>query len=145
MIAIDTNIMVYAHCENSPFHKKALLKLKALSEGSELWAVPVFFFVEFVRVVTHPKLLNPPTSIEAALTVINQIKTSPSLRVLYPQARFCELFEDLCRNARVRGNLAFDAQIVAVMIENGVDTLLSEDRDFCRFSLIRVNSLDGRV
>jgi predicted nucleic acid-binding protein len=31
------------------------------------------------------------------------------------------------------GNLAFDAQIVAVCRESGVRALLTEDRDFSRF------------
>jgi predicted nucleic acid-binding protein len=36
----------------------------------------------------------------------------------------------------VRGNLAFDAQIVASCIEHGVRELITADRDFSRFAAI---------
>jgi predicted nucleic acid-binding protein len=32
MIAVDTNILVYAHREDSPFHERAFLCIKGLAD-----------------------------------------------------------------------------------------------------------------
>ena len=63
MIAIDTNILVYAHREELPLHRKARARLVGLAEGFEPWALPVFCLGEFLRVVTHPKVFDPPSTL----------------------------------------------------------------------------------
>ncbi len=45
MIAVDTNIVVYAHREDLPQYKRALRWLTALAEGKEPWALPVLSFL----------------------------------------------------------------------------------------------------
>ncbi|MGH7545144.1 MAG: PIN domain-containing protein, partial [Gemmatimonadota bacterium] len=59
---------------------------------------------------------------------------SPSLTLLSPGDRYWPLFREALREGRAAGNLAFDAQIVAVCRERGVRALLTEDRDFRRFA-----------
>ena len=59
MIAVDTNVMVYAHREQLPQHERALEWLTYLAEGRVPWAIPVFCIGEFVRVTTHPRVFDP--------------------------------------------------------------------------------------
>ena len=40
MIAIDTSILVYAHREELPLHRKARARLVRLAEGRELRGLP---------------------------------------------------------------------------------------------------------
>mgnify|MGYP001766599618 CR=1 FL=1 len=93
----------------------------------------MFCIGEFCRVVTHPRILTPPTPLPVALDAIDRILDSPSIRLLSPGPRFHSLFRTASEAADARGNLAFDAQIVAVCLEHGATRLLTSDRDFSRF------------
>jgi toxin-antitoxin system PIN domain toxin len=141
LIAVDTNILVYAHREEMPLHRKSLDRLTEMAENHIPWAIPVFCLTEFLRVVTHPKVFDPPSSIQDGLEAVGELVRSPSLVVLHPAERFWRLFDDIVRQSGARGNLVYDAQIAAVCLENGVNDLLSEDRDFTRFDGIALHTL----
>lgn len=141
MIAVDTNILVYADREELPLHPAALAALKRLAEGGEAWAIPVFCIGEFLRVVTHPRLFDPPTPVAEAWESIMALMASPSVRLLVPGPSFLTLLRQQLAESGVAGNLVFDAQIAAVCLEHGVRTLLTEDRDFARFPGLEARSL----
>jgi uncharacterized protein len=134
VIAVDTNILVYAHREELPQHRRAEARLRELAEGDARWGLPVFCLSEFVRVVTHPAVFQPASTVSEATAVLERLLASPSVEVLSPGERYWALLRDALHEARATGNLAFDAQIVAVCRESGVRTLLTEDRDFRRFA-----------
>lgn len=141
MIAVDTNILVYAHREELPQHAAARARLTALAEGDAPWAIPVFCLGEFLRVVTHPRLFDPPYTIDEACAALDRVLESPSLRILHPGDRFWRLLAEAARAADAAGNLVFDAQLAAVCRESGVSALLTEDRDFDRFPALRPERL----
>lgn len=141
MIAVDTNILVYAHREEFPPHDKARARLVELAEGREPWALPVFCIGEFLRVVTHPKLLNPPSTLEEATGSLVGLLESPSVVLLNPAQNFWPILMETARAAGAKGNILYDAQIVAVCREHGVREILSEDRDFTRFSGMTLHTL----
>lgn len=143
MIAVDTNVLVYAHRAEMPLHTVALGRLRELVEGSVPWALPVFCVGEFVRVATHARIFYPPSDLEPALEFIAQVLAGPSTRLLLPGPTFGTLFAEACRLGGAQGNLAFDAQIVAVCREHGVTSILTEDRDFARFDGIAPVRLGG--
>jgi predicted nucleic acid-binding protein len=64
---------------------------------------------------------------------LRRLLESPSLTVLRPGPLFPGLLLEAIEESDAVGNLAFDAQIVAVCREAGASRLLSEDRDFDRF------------
>lgn len=133
MIAVDTNILIYAHRAEFPEHASARKLLAGLAEGAELWALPVFCLGEFLRVVTHPAILKPPSDLSAAKRSLEALLDSPSVRILSPGDRFPQMLLHTVADAKATGNLVFDAQIVALCRENGVDTIWSNDRDLLRF------------
>ncbi len=141
MIAVDTNILVYAHREELDQHAQALARLGGLAEGDEPWGLPIFCASEFVRVVTHARLFDPPSSLDQALAGLDRLLESPSCRLLLPRERFMRLFADCLHEADARGNLVFDAQIAAVCREHGARHLLTLDRDFDRFSSLETMGL----
>jgi toxin-antitoxin system PIN domain toxin len=141
VIAIDTNVLVYAHREELPQHAKARARLIALAEGPSPWGIPVFCLGEFVRVVTHPRLFDPPHSIDEACAAVDRILESPSVRVLLPGEQHWSLLAEAIRAADATGNLVFDAQIAALCREEGVSALVTEDRDFDRFPRLKVERL----
>ena len=141
MIAVDTNILVYAHREELPQHAVARARLMALAEGDTPWAIPVFCLGEFIRVVTHPRLFDPPHTIDEACDALDRVLASPSVRILSPGERFWTMLSDAVRAADALGNLVFDAQLAALCRESGVSALLTEDRDFDRFPRLRTERL----
>lgn len=133
MIAVDTNILLQADREELPLHNAALQALRWLAEGHEAWAVPIFCVGEFLRVVSHDRVFDPPTPVIDALAAIDSLLASPSCRLLVPGDRYLPVLRGVVERSGVRGNLVFDAQIAAVCLEHGATTILTEDRDFSRF------------
>ena len=141
MIAVDTNVLLYADREETPQHRAALRAIRRLAEGNEAWAVPIQCIGEFLRVVSHDRVFQPPTPIDEALASIESLLASPAARLLMPGNRYLQILRDVIARSGVRGNLVFDAQIAAVCLEHGATTLLTEDRDFTRFQGIKPLSL----
>ena len=82
MIAVDTNILVYAHREDSPWHDSANASVVELAEGRALWAIPWPCVHEFLAIVTHLRIYSPPTLLAAAIDQIEAWLESPSLMLL---------------------------------------------------------------
>jgi uncharacterized protein len=133
VIALDTNILVYARRQEAPFHKEAAKLLKELAEGDQHWALPWPCVYEFLRVVTHPRVFDPPTKLETALDDLESLLEAPSLVLLGEGSRHSTHLLRLSRAGQAVGNLAHDAHIAALVIEHGVSELWTTDRDFARF------------
>ena len=142
MIAVDTNILIYAHRGETELHEAAVSRLVALAEGAEKWALPVFCVTEFLRVVTHPRVFNPASGVDRATGFIESIVAAPSCEVVRPGPEFLEILVDTARRTQSRANLMFDAQIAALCREHGIDTVLTNDRDFERFEPLQVRRLE---
>jgi len=138
VIAVDTNILVYAHRREMAQHEAASAALVELAEGREPWGVPLWVVTEFLRVVTHPRIFNPPSPMEDAQAVIEALLDSPTAQLLLPGARHRPLLTDAIAEGAATGNLVLDAAIVAVCREHGVSRLLTNDLDFRRFPSIEV-------
>lgn len=137
MIAVDTNVLIYAHRSETRRHGEARERLTELAEGDVPWAVPVFCLAEFIRVVTHLRVFTPPSELETALDFLDRLLESPSARLLLPTRSYPNTFRKTCESGEIRGNLAFDAQIAASCLEHGVRDLITADRDFARFTGLR--------
>ena len=142
MIAVDTNVLVFAHRKNTDRHVQALAWIKTLSEGKIPWALPVFCIGEFFRVVTHRSIFRIPSTIAEATGAIDAILESPSVRVLNPAGSYYRLLRSAILKGNVKGNLVYDAQIAALCRENGIRYILTDDRDFSRFRTLSIMSLD---
>jgi uncharacterized protein len=141
LIAVDTNVLIYADRADMPLHRASLAALERLAMGREAWAIPVFCLGEFLRVVSHDRVFDPPTPVLEALSSLESLLESPSVRLLVPGESYLPLLRTMLEKSAARGNLVFDAQIAAVCLEHGATTLLTEDRDFGRFPGIVVMSI----
>jgi uncharacterized protein len=142
MIAVDTNVLVYAHRAESTFHTQAFKCLQSLAEGSQRWGIPVSCLHEFLSVVTHAKVFRPASSYEQALAQIDAWLASPQAHVLHSGSQHWRILSELTRKAKLQGGQFHDARIAAICIENGVSSLWSADRDFGRFKALKtVNPL----
>ncbi len=142
MIAVDTNILVHAHREDSPWFPAASRRIAELAEASVLWAIPWPCEHEFLAIVTHPKIYRPPTPLQRALEQVESWLESPSLQILGERAGYWDILHPMLRAGHVTGPKVHDARIVAICRLNGVHTLWSADRDVSRFAGINaVNPL----
>jgi uncharacterized protein len=144
VIAVDTNILVYAHRADSPFHEAALERIISLAEGGVLWAIPWPCLHEFLAIVTHPRIYAPPTPLARALEQIDAWVESPILRLLAETETHWAKLRTLLAQARIVGPRVHDARIVALCRQHGVRELWSADRDLGRYPELRVvNPLIG--
>jgi toxin-antitoxin system PIN domain toxin len=140
VIAVDTNLLVYAHREDSPWHSTATACLARLAEGRAPWAIPWPCLHEFLAIVTHPRIYAPPTPLPAALDQVEAWLESPSLVLLAePEGYWAELKAKL-ESGRVAGPQVHDARIVALCQAHGIQELWSADRDFGRFPGLAVRN-----
>jgi uncharacterized protein len=140
VIAIDTNILVYAHRADSAWHAAADARLRALAEGNAAWAIPWPCIHEFFAVVTHARIYAPPTPIDKALDQIDAWLESPGIVLLSESESHWENLREMLLAGRVAGPMVHDARIAALCKQHGVAQLWSADRDFSRFAGIRVSN-----
>ncbi len=138
MIAIDTNILVYAQREEAPHHVQAAALLTGLAEGENPWALPWPCIYEFLRVVTHPRVFDPPSDLDVVLKDLDSLLEAPSLMLLGEGPTHPPAMRQALTSARATGNLVHDAHIAALLLEHGVRELWTADRDFSRFPGLRV-------
>ena len=142
MIAVDTNLLVYAHREDAEFHDVALSCVTDLAQGAAAWAIPWPCLHEFYAIVTHPRIYAPPTPPARAIDQIEAWLESPSLSVLAEFTGHWAVLKPLLSAARVQGPLVHDARVAALCLQHGIKTLWTADRDFSRFAPLRaVNPL----
>jgi len=142
VIAVDTNVLVYAHREDSAFHRAASQTMTELAEGTPTWAIPWPCAHEFLAVVTHPRIYAPPTPLARALGQLDAWLESPSLVLLSESPAHWPALRALLTASRVVGPKVHDARVAALCRQHGVRELWSADRDFGRFAgLLTVNPL----
>ncbi len=134
MIAVDTNLLVYAHRRESRHHGGARDALRALAEGREPWAIPWPCLYEFFSVVTNPRIWKQAASHpDQAWRQIDAWTASPALSLLTETEDFLAILERFVRRPRVRGPVVHDARVAAICVAHGVEELLTADRDFSLF------------
>jgi toxin-antitoxin system PIN domain toxin len=133
LIALDTNILVYAHREDCPFHAAALASVTGLAEGRSAWAIPWPCIHEFLAIATHPRIWRPPSTATQAVNQVDAWLESPSLHLLGETAEHWPKLRAAVVRGRVAGALVHDARIAALCLQHGVRELWTVDRDFSRF------------
>lgn len=142
MIAVDTNILVYAHREDSPHHAGAFDALRVLATARRPWAIPWPCLHEFFSISTHPRVYAPPSDPGLALSAIEAIVDSPGVQLLGETPDHAQILAGLIRIGRVAGPRVHDARIAAICLGHGVEELWTADRDFSCFPALRtVNPL----
>jgi toxin-antitoxin system PIN domain toxin len=142
VIAVDTNVLVYAHREDSDSHEIAYRRLSGLAEGRETWAIPWPCLHEFLAIVTHPRIFVPPTTLPAAVEQVEAWLESPTLALLGETELHWPRLRDTLLTGKIMGPMVHDARIAALCSQHGVRELWSADRDFGRFpNLVVVNPL----
>lgn len=140
MIAVDTNVLVHAHRQDSPFHTGAQPAMVRLAEGTAVWGLPWPCVHEFLGVVTRASLWKRPSTVEEALAQARAWLASPTVRPLAETDRHLDLLTDLMAAGQITGAKVHDARVAALCIGHGVRELWTADRDFSRFPQLRTHN-----
>jgi toxin-antitoxin system PIN domain toxin len=140
VIAVDTNILVYAHREDSPWHAAAKARLVSLAEGPSSWAIPWPCLHEFLAIVTHPRIYKTPTPTSVAVEAVASLLEAPRLALLSETGGYWEELRRLVEKGLLAGPVVHDARIAALCRIHGISELWSADRDFSRFPDLTVRN-----
>lgn len=143
MRAVDTNVLVYAFFSDSPFHDAARKSVEGLAQSAVAWAIPWPCIHEFYALVTNPKIFPDPDLPTQARAQIDAWMSSPSLQLLTETTGHWAALNRLLISGRITGPAVHDARIAALCLTHGVTELLTLDRDFSRFSELKVRSILG--
>jgi toxin-antitoxin system PIN domain toxin len=132
VILTDVNVLVYAYREDAPGHAGYRQWLEDLIKSNQAYGVSDLVLSGFLRVVTHPRVFNPPSDLARALAFVRQIREQPNAVNIAPGPRHWDIFKSLCEAAGVKGNLVPDAYLAALAIESGSEWVTT-DRDYSRF------------
>ena len=140
MIAVDTNILVYAHRRDLPPHQPARQIVASLARGRDRWSIPWPCVHEFTAVVTNPRIFRVPTPATVALRQVRVWLRSPMASALCEDDRYLETFAGLIESSGVIGGKIHDARIAALCLHHGIAELWTADRDFSRFPALKVRN-----
>jgi toxin-antitoxin system PIN domain toxin len=140
VIAVDTNILIHAHREDSPFHDRAAACLTGLATGRQAWAIPWPCIHEFFSTATHTRYLKPPTPAPLALAQLDAWLESPSLVLLCESPLHWATLRRLLISSQIVGPVVHDARIAALCQQHAVRELWTADRDFKRFPALRTRN-----
>jgi uncharacterized protein len=140
LIAVDTNILIYAHRQDSPWHNSARTRLRSLSEGSATWAITWPTVHEFLSIATNRKIYRPPSTIDEAITQMRYWMQSPSLELIAEHKNHWDYLQSLALNAAISGGQFYHARIAAICLQHGVSELWTADRDFSLFPALKTRN-----
>lgn len=141
MIALDTNILVYAHRREVPEHTDAFALVRSIAGSRAPWAIPWPCVYEFFSVVTNPRIWRDAASTpDQAWGQLSAWFEAPAVRLIAESNDFGTILSRFVRRPRVRGPVVHDARVAAICVAHGVAKLISRDRDFSLFPEITVEN-----
>ena len=130
MLALDTNILIYAHRSQAPAHAPIRKALEELFIRQTQWGIPLPCLAEFWGVVTHPAVSSRPSTADEAHSFLTHLLEDGCGTILYPKDNFGPRLTRHATRLQVFGNRIFDLQIALTAADNGATALWSCDRHF---------------
>lgn len=139
MFVVDTNVLLYAANADAPQHDACSSLLQEWRPRREPWFLTWGICYEFMRVVTHPQVLEHPWSAAAAAGYLEALLASPGLTLLQETERHATVARSVIDEMpSLRGSLLHDAHIAILMREHGIRRIVTNDSDFHRFGFVQV-------
>jgi toxin-antitoxin system PIN domain toxin len=140
MIAVDTNILVYAFFRQQTNHLAAYEALREVAEAPERWAIPWPCVHEFLAVTTNPRIYTPVAAPADAMTAVRSWSQNLHCAFLSESPGYLDILLELLDSSQVRGGAIHDARIAALCLHHGVRELWTADRDFSRFPRLKTRN-----
>lgn len=136
--ALDANVLLFASDRSSDRHEAARAFLESCATSPEVLCVTWPTLMGYLRIATHPSIFAAPLTPDEALANVNALLTLPHTRVVSERDGFMDAYLHVTVDTVVRGNLVPDAHVAAILFQNGIGTLYSNDRDFRKFETLDV-------
>jgi hypothetical protein len=137
VFVVDTNVLIYAADQESPYHRKCRELLETWRTQPAAWYVTWPILYEFLRVSTHPRVFRTPWMAGQAWGYIEAVLAAPALGILIPTERHALVAAEVIRQIpHLRGNLMHDLHTAVLMREHGIRQIYTRDTDFHRFPFI---------
>ena len=133
MIAIDANMLVYAHVTSYAQHDAARAWLEDQLARAPRVGLPWASLLAFVRLVTNPRLFTEPESIADAWGQVTAWLGAEPVWMPAPTARHREILGACLAQSGLRANDVPDAHLAALAVEHGL-RLATSDSGFARFA-----------
>jgi hypothetical protein len=137
MIALDTNLLVYAHRRATPEHKAARRAIERAGQSGLGWGVVEAGIAEFYAIVTHPAAAGRPSTPAEAAAFVDALVTAGA-GVWAPAHAFASRLLRLAAQLKVIGPRIFDLQIALAALDNGATELWTHDAHFVRVPGLRI-------
>lgn len=139
MLVVDTNVLVYAADEDSPFHAPCRRWIEAQCDRAEIWYSTWGILYEFLRVTTHARVMRRPWTATEAWRFVDALLGAPGFEMLVPGPRHAESAARVIEEMpHLAGNLIHDAHTAILMREHGIRRICTRDADFHRFAFLEV-------
>lgn len=131
MIAIDTNLLIYAHRSGTREHRSARSAIEAACGSVGGCAITLPSIAEFFSVVTHPAASGQPSSPEDAAAFLAALEEVGTV-VLGPGPAFSRRLVQTAADLAVTGARIFDLQIGLCALDGGATELWTHDARFVK-------------
>jgi len=136
---LDTNVLVYAADEMSPFHVPSRDLRDRGVRGDEKLCIFPQVMNEFYAILTDPKRVSNPRSQEEVVAEIEKYLQAKHILKLFPGPNVLAIMLELLKRYRIRKQEVFDAQLIAGMLSNKVTRIYTFNQDhFAKYVEIQV-------
>lgn len=137
-LLFDTNILVYAHNQDSPFHNKSLSLVKGVLAGQLRGILTQQNLLEFYSIITDQRRITKPLSPLKAQEVFEDYLKLP-FRIILPNQETIKILSMFCRKNKIKNGQVFDAYLVATMLSHQVKNIVTANtKDFKLYTEIKV-------
>lgn len=136
--SLDANVLLYASDRSSDRHVRALRFVESCAAGPEILCLAWPTLMAYLRIATHPRIFSAPLSPDEALGNISALISLPHVRSVAELDGFFDVYKHVSGEIPVRGNLVPDAHLAAILLQHGIRTLYTNDRDFQKFRSLDV-------
>jgi len=130
MIAVDSNLLIYAHRSRVPEHTASRQALQRAAEHPAGWGIPLPCLAEFWTVVTHPRASGRPSTPAEAAGFLRNLTRSGQAAIWQPAPGFSTRLLQAAEQADVSGVRIFDLQIALIASEAGAQEIWTHDKNF---------------
>jgi toxin-antitoxin system PIN domain toxin len=134
--SLDTNILIYASDEASPYHEKARKFLEGRAENSDLLCLTWPVLIGYQRIATHSSIFKSPLSPDEAWGNVLSLLQLPRVRIIRESEDFAHDYAEVMSKLLVKGNLVPDAHLATILRQHGVRRIYTVDTDFRKFDFL---------
>jgi uncharacterized protein len=136
--SLDVNVLLYASDRASGHHLQARRFVETCAAGPEILCLSWPTLMSYIRIATHPRIFSSPLSPDEVVGNVSALVGLAHVRALSELDGFVDAYKHVTGKTPVRGNLVPDAHIAAILLQHGVRTLYTNDRDFRKFESLDV-------